>query len=124
MKNCIYCNSKLIKKSQYKYCSNACQAEHTIVKKINSGSFSDKTVKKFLLKTFGAFCSECNLSEWLGGPITLELDHKDGNSTNNQLDNLRLMCPNCHSLTPTYKNRNKGNGRAIRRQRYQEGKSY
>ena len=56
--------------------------------------------------------------------INVELEHIDGNSSNNTLENCILLCPNCHSLTHTYKNRNKGNGRAYRRQRYKEGKSY
>ena len=52
------------------------------------------------------------------------IDHIDGNSENNNLSNLRVICPNCDSLTPTYKGLNKGNGRAYRRERYKEGKSY
>ena len=56
--------------------------------------------------------------------VPIELEHIDGNSENNQLDNLKLLCPNCHSLTPTYKGLNKGNGRHIRQQRYKDGKSY
>ena len=54
----------------------------------------------------------------------MELEHNDGNSQNNSLDNLSLICPNCHSQTPTYKGANKGNGRHYRRVRYAEGKSY
>ena len=54
----------------------------------------------------------------------MELEHKDGNSSNNSLDNVCLLCPNCHSQTDTYKNKNKGNGRHYRRLRYSEGKSY
>ena len=61
-------------------------------------------------------------------PITtkcpIELDHIDGNSENNKMENLRLLCPNCHSLQSTYKGLNRGNGRFLRSQRYREGKSY
>ena len=53
-------------------------------------------------------CCECGLAEWRGGPIPLELDHRDGDNTNNLLENLRLLCPNCHALTDTYRGRNKG----------------
>lgn len=52
-------------------------------------------------------CSNCGINEWCNEPVTLELDHKDGDNTNHQLSNLRLMCPNCHSQTATYKSKNK-----------------
>jgi 5-methylcytosine-specific restriction endonuclease McrA len=51
-------------------------------------------------------CTNCHLEEWLGLPIPLELDHINGDSSNNNLDNLRLLCPNCHALTPTYRGKN------------------
>lgn len=52
-------------------------------------------------------CSSCGLIEWLGDPIPLELDHINGDSQDNRLNNIRLLCPNCHSLTPTYRGKNK-----------------
>ena len=51
-------------------------------------------------------CECCGLTEWLGNPIPLELDHIDGKRNNHKLSNLRLLCPNCHSLTPTYRGKN------------------
>lgn len=51
-------------------------------------------------------------------------DHVDGDSGNNARPNLRLVCPNCDSQLPTFKARNRGKGRAWRRQRYADGKSY
>src|SRR5262249_39470010 len=51
-------------------------------------------------------CAECSLVHWRGVPIPLELDHRDGDRLNNELGNLRLLCPNCHALTPTYRGRN------------------
>lgn len=53
-----------------------------------------------------ARCGVCMLTDWLGRPIPLELDHVDGDRENNLLDNLRLICPNCHAMTPTYRGKN------------------
>lgn len=52
-------------------------------------------------------CSECGICEWNGRPLTLEVDHIDGNNRNHQLSNLRYLCPNCHSQTSTWKGKNK-----------------
>jgi len=56
-------------------------------------------------------CLICGIEEHNGLPLYLELDHIDGNYKNNKEENLRAICPNCHSQTPTYKAKNKGNGR-------------
>ncbi len=53
-------------------------------------------------------CAICGISEWMGGPISLELDHIDGDNRNRSVENLRLICPNCHSQTETYSGRNVG----------------
>lgn len=52
-------------------------------------------------------CEICHIDNWLDKKLSFELDHIDGNRYNNHLDNLRIICPNCHSQTNTYRGRNK-----------------
>lgn len=52
-------------------------------------------------------CAVCGLTEWLGQPITLQLDHINGINNDHRIENLRFLCPNCHSLTDTYAGKNK-----------------
>ena len=52
---------------------------------------------------FSHQCNCCGITEWNGLPTPLELEHKDGNHHNNSLDNLELLCPNCHAQTDTYR---------------------
>ena len=79
--------------------------EKYLVNKIPIQSYK---LKKRLLKAeiFQRCCSNCHNDTWLGQPIPLELDHINGNNKDNRLVNLRLLCPNCHALTPTYRSRN------------------
>jgi 5-methylcytosine-specific restriction endonuclease McrA len=51
-------------------------------------------------------CSGCGLTEWRGKPLTIHLDHIDGNKQDSRIENLRMLCPNCHSQTPTFAGRN------------------
>lgn len=57
-------------------------------------------------KVFEHKCNRCGNAEWLGVPIPLELEHKDGQSNNHKLDNLELLCPNCHAFTSSYRGKN------------------
>lgn len=61
------------------------------------------TLKKHLIHERGHQCQKCENTEWLGQPITLELEHIDGDNQNNERSNLLLLCPNCHSQTPTWR---------------------
>ena len=63
------------------------------------------SIKKRLLKERGSSCERCGLNEWQAVEIPLELEHVDGNNRNNSKENLLLLCPNCHALTPTWRNR-------------------
>lgn len=53
-------------------------------------------------KIFEYVCSTCNINTWQGHKLTLHLDHINGDPLDNHIENLRFLCPNCHSLTPTY----------------------
>jgi 5-methylcytosine-specific restriction endonuclease McrA len=52
-------------------------------------------------------CAECGLTTWRGQPLPLHLDHINGDHTDNRLENLRILCPNCHALTDTWCRRNR-----------------
>jgi len=56
-------------------------------------------------------CKVCGIDEGQGKPVILDLDHINGNNRDNRLENLRFLCPNCHSQTDTYKGRNKNTGK-------------
>ena len=65
------------------------------------------SVRKRLLIERNYTCEECGCSnEYNGKPLSLELEHVDGNSKNNKIENLKILCPNCHSQTPTFRGRN------------------
>lgn len=114
-------------RSYYKYCSNRCQGEYQyleFIRKWKEGKISglrnvgivSRHVKKYLRRKSGNKCCICDWNRV--NPMTkvspLVADHIDGNWLNNQESNLRLLCPNCDSLNPTYAALNKGNGRKHR----------
>ncbi|HRZ18579.1 MAG TPA: HNH endonuclease signature motif containing protein [Methanofastidiosum sp.] len=66
----------------------------------------------------GNYCSICKEKEWMGKPIPLVFDHIDGNASNWNLDNCRLICPNCDHQLPTFAGRNSGKGRKYRKKYY------
>jgi len=75
----------------------------------NSQYIHTSNLKKRLLKEgiFERKCYCCNRTEWMGKPIPIEIEHKDGDRYNNRIENLTLLCPNCHSFTLTYRGKNK-----------------
>jgi len=62
-------------------------------------------LRKNLLTLRGHMCENCKNTDWQGKPITIEIHHIDGNRTHNSLENLKLLCPNCHSLTDNFRNK-------------------
>lgn len=65
-----------------------------------------KTTLDAIIELRGRKCEQCGSVSWLDQPINLEIHHKDGNHNNNSLDNLQLLCPNCHSYTENYRGKN------------------
>jgi len=66
----------------------------------------DSRRKRVILEQKGK-CNNCGNDKWLGYELMLEIEHKDGNHSNNERENLEMLCPNCHSLTSTWRGRNK-----------------
>ena len=134
MRECLGCARVLTKRSQKLYCSVKCmQFERgrqltelwLATGEAAAGSHADHYVREYIARAQHHRCAICGQrNQWNERPLTLILDHIDGDSENNRRENLRLICPNCDSQLPTFKMRNRGKGRHSRRQRYAEGKSY
>ncbi|EKD85026.1 MAG: HNH endonuclease [uncultured bacterium] len=122
---CFTCQ-KEIKRSSYKYCSNYCQWNNYYKQYIarwkhglENGviGINTKTIsaylRHYLKEKYNDKCSKCGWDQKHPKTLVvpLEINHIDGNAENNKEDNLELLCPNCHALTPNFRNLNKGNGR-------------
>ncbi len=137
MRRCLGCDKELTKRYHIKFCSNKCQFFYQHNKWVaawKEGKVSGEIgisaknisqhLKRYLLDKFNNRCSMCgwNKKHPITGVVPLEIDHIDGNAENNLETNLRLLCPNCHALTPFYKNLNKGSGRKWRMKKYIKNK--
>lgn len=132
MYECLNCTNGL-SGTMKKYCSNRCQKEYEYKIYIRqwklglvSGNRGKQTfnlsghIIRYLTEKYDGKCSQCGWHEINGslGYPPLEIDHMDGDANNNDESNLSLLCPNCHSLTPNFRNLNKGYGRVWRRDKY------
>lgn len=124
---CEQCKCKL--SNRRKFCGRTCQSLSIFLNRISvvekQGYFYDETVfrtgnsvefvRKYIKHKFGDKCSICNLeSRWNNMSLNLILDHINGIPNDWTISNLRLICPNCDAQTPTFKSKNKGNGRPYR----------
>lgn len=135
-KHCLYCGN-VLKGKNTKFCNNECSGNNRWADSVKkwkdgqsigccvNGSISNY-LRSYLFKKYDNKCAKCGWSEIneYTGKIPLEVEHIDGNSENNKEENLILLCPNCHSLTKTYKGANRGNGRHNRMVRYRNGQSF
>lgn len=127
MKECKNCTSEIENRSLY--CSNKCQSEFQkkeFIRRWKSGEINGHNkgknkaismiIKNYLLEKADRKCEECgwNKVNRFTKKSPLEIHHIDGDSLNNMEENLKVLCPNCHSLTPNYKNANKISSRKRR----------
>lgn len=111
---CKLCKN-ILDRDQKNYCNIQHYTEYThkknvgliILGKINN----PRILRDYLIEKYGRYCFICKRKTWRGKEVPLDLDHIDGDYTNNFPKNLRLLCLNCHGQTPTYKAGNKGNGK-------------
>ena len=118
-KYCLNCGN-LLKNFKNSFCCNSCHQEYQYnqwIQKWKSGEIEGRKgkygissrIRKYLFDKYNCKCQNCGWSEtnFYTNTIPLEIHHIDGNYQNNSEDNLQLLCPNCHSLTETYKSHNK-----------------
>lgn len=127
MNSCQVCGRKTKRRSN-KYCSNKCQAEDRYNKYIERWKSGQNVltknisryIRRYLVEKLGNKCQICGWHEinLVTGRVPLEVDHISGNSKDISESNLRLICPNCHSLSPNFRNLNKGKGRVWRKEKY------
>lgn len=126
-KYCLQCNSELLgRQKRNKYCNNQCQRDYEYEQKkklilsdkahLLKSRDKDRIIKKVLIELHGNKCMRCGwkVINSHTDKIPIQLEHKDGHWYNCKLNNLELLCPNCHSLTKTFGGANRGHGRPWR----------
>lgn len=111
MDNCLYCGNSLFGKVGKKFCDKKCESKYKqieIEKRFELGQiYHAHTLRKIMIKRYGNICKKCKNEKWNNLPISIDVNHIDGNSNNNLPSNLELLCPNCHSLTSNHRGKNK-----------------
>jgi 5-methylcytosine-specific restriction endonuclease McrA len=110
LKKSIALKGKPAFRSHYDKEAQAAKSRQRWLEKYNATPFVELGIENRRRRVFEEqdyCCNKCGISEWQGFKISLELEHKDGNSTNNVRENLEGLCPNCHSITDTWRGRNK-----------------
>ena len=130
-RNCANCGNLIQGRAGQTYCSYQCQQRFQFqrrVAQLEDGTYQTTNhvgfLRRYLIERLGERCSSCGWAERhpKTGRVPVEVEHIDGDWKNNRPDNLTLLCPNCHSLTYTYRALNWGNGRPRRRRVPQESK--
>lgn len=142
LKQCVFCSETFKGHPSRIYCSQKCMGAAKTFEKVDSwkkgtwdGSSSSglaTPIRNYLLEQANYTCQSpncCVPGGWsvknpVTGRVPLEVDHVDGDCYNNTEGNLIVLCPNCHSITPTYRALNKNGKRQYRRDRYAAGKSF
>ena len=107
--NCLYCKEDfrwMPSQSTGKFCSQKCRHTHLLSEKVKSGNYTKSNAKSYFRRINEYKCQICSISSWNGKPLTLQLDHIDGNNKNNLVENFRWLCPNCHTQTDTWGTKN------------------
>ena len=134
MNICYYCarEFKAGKNSNGFYCSSQCHADSRSQKVVDDWLLNQtvenfytadgqprNAIRRYFINKNNCQCTRCGWGEkhHLADLPALEIEHIDGNWENCTIDNIDIICPNCHSLTDTYKARNRGNGRKHRREK-------
>lgn len=102
--NCRYCDIEFTVHHNSKgiYCSNKCQQDFRVMESMNSDAPTLTNGTTYMKRFVSRVCS-CGIGEiWNDKPLRLQIDHIDGDRTNNKKENLQWLCPNCHTQTDTW----------------------